>query len=185
MGLGDFKQTDKSSSTEQTDSDDEGKGPRNVKQGDKLPKSGSYVVEPWEEDKATYWHDGSMMKWEGNLRRKGRFFLRQYSDNGEYKGPDPDTHWVEDFPPEEERHPLWEDHTGDWRNAANIYIDHDCGGKAIIQYGDQAWARCSGCNTVLYKTEKTNRDFISDNDTETEDEDDEPEGGLAQFMGGA
>jgi len=195
MGLGSFKQNDSSSSKDTDSGRGDGRAPNldtpdgnhrpsELEQGDKMPKSDTYVVMQWEDDKATYWHDGKMMKWEANLRRKRQFFLRQYSPNGEYKGPDPETHWVKDFPPEEERHHLWEDHTGEWKNAANIFVKHDCGGKAIIQYGDQAWARCSGCNAVLYKTEKTNRDFTTGNNKGTGGEDNEPEGGLAQFMGG-
>lgn len=196
MGLGNFKQSDNSSSKVSGDNNRQRKGPdldtpdgltrpSELEQGDPIGDGNTYCVMQWDEDKATYWHDGKMMKWEANLRRKREFFLRQYSPNGEYKGPDPDTHWTEDFPPEEDCHSLWEDHTGDWKVGANTFLKHDCGGKAIIQYPDQAWARCAGCNAVVYRTEHKYGGKYDADDDGSEDEDDEPEGGLAQFMGGA
>jgi hypothetical protein len=196
MGLGSFKEDDSSSSKDtdsaggneratDLDTPDGNHRPSELEQGDKMPKSDTYVVMQWEKDKAKYWHDGKMMKWETNLRRKRQFFLRQYSPSGEYKGPDPDTHWIEDFPQEEDCHHLWENHTGDWKVGANTFLKHDCGGKAIIQYPDQAWARCAGCNAVVYRTEQKYRaKGSSDDGGQDGGSESESDGGLSQFIGG-
>lgn len=188
MGLGDFKKKESSSKKSKKNTSEPEQPGNTLEHMDRLehggPKSKHYV-DSYTEEHAEYFVNGKMLLWERTMRRWGNWFLRQYSDDGTYRGPDPDFMWVSEVTPEDEWHETWEDVTGEWKEASALIHYHSCGEKCIMEYEDQAWARCPGCNTVLIDADRHNRRWLKREKDGGDESFDGPQSGLMSFMGGS
>lgn len=184
MGLSDFT-TD---STEAVSTSNNNDGPQ-LEHGDRLERCGShkYYIDRRNEEESEYFVDGLMVLWETKMKRHGTWFLREYSSDGVYKGPDPTFMSYDDLSQKEAWHDRWEDTTGEWSKFGkrNLKMEHGCGTTCRRFHPEIPWSRCSECHSVLIDTtEPHEHDFHFSGDN-TDGGGTEPKSaGLTQFMGG-